>query len=64
MTFIVNTITFEFGLLDAVKSRLSKIHKGMVRAGMARAARELEMHGYKEYAQTIRQQIRGGEIWS
>lgn len=64
MSFIVSTLAFEFGILDAFKSRLKKIHKGLVIAGMARAARELEMRGYHDYARSLRQQIRTGEIWS
>lgn len=62
-TLIANALAFETCFLSACKSRLSKIHRAIVRGGMARTARELDARGFHAEAQSIRNELRYGKHW-
>jgi histone acetyltransferase (RNA polymerase elongator complex component) len=63
MTFMVGTMAFELGICNVTKRLLKRLHRGFVRAQMARAARELDTNGYHKEATAIRNEINSGRTW-
>lgn len=63
MTFMVGTMAFELGMWNATKRLLKRFHRGLVRSGMARAARELDTNGYHKEATAIRNDLNSGRTW-
>jgi len=63
MTIMVGSMAFELGICNATKRLLKRLHRGLVRSGMARAARELDTNGYHKEASAIRNEINSGRTW-
>ena len=62
MTFITAACLFDTGILNAIKTRLSRINKVFVEIGYLRAINELEREGFKTEARNLRNQIKLGGI--